>query len=58
MSTLPDATEIIKQATPPGFPNVLVIGHGARQVTVYSQQIRALNLIWLSTHSGRSRGTT
>jgi hypothetical protein len=46
MSTLPDPKEIIKQATPPGFPNVLVIGHGAGQVTVYSQQIRALNLIW------------
>jgi hypothetical protein len=46
MSDLPDPTEIINQATPPGFPNVLVIGHGAGQVTVYSQQIRALNLIW------------
>jgi hypothetical protein len=46
MAIEPDPRKILGQATPPGFPSVLVIGHEARQVTVYSQQIRALKLIW------------
>jgi hypothetical protein len=29
----------------PGYRNLYVIGHGATQVTVYAQQVRALNLV-------------
>src|SRR4051794_6954600 len=38
--------KILAQAAVPNFPSVFVIGYEAPQVTVYSQQLRALNLIW------------
>src|SRR5262245_5460607 len=37
---------ILAQSSVPGRRSVLVIGYGAPQVTVYSQQVRALNLVW------------
>jgi len=37
---------VLTQASVPGCPSVFVVGYGASQVTVYSQQVRALNLIW------------
>jgi hypothetical protein len=37
---------ILAQSLVPGCRSAFVIGYGAPQVTVYSQQVRALNLIW------------
>jgi hypothetical protein len=42
----PSKDDIINESAVPGFRRVFVIGHGASQVAVYSQQVRALNLIW------------
>jgi NADPH-dependent 2,4-dienoyl-CoA reductase/sulfur reductase-like enzyme len=37
---------ILSQSEVKGYPCVFVLGYNATQVTVYSQQVRALNLIW------------
>jgi hypothetical protein len=34
----------------PGWDNIFVLGCFARHVTIYSQQVRALNLIWTLDH--------
>jgi hypothetical protein len=46
-----DPTLILSKSEVEGYPCVFVLGHHATQVTVYSQQVRALNLIWALNHT-------
>ena len=41
-----DPHEVLNRAGVPGMEQVFIIGYGARQVTIHSQQVRALKLIW------------
>src|SRR5438552_19113901 len=36
---------ILDLMSPPGFPNLYVLGAYAKRLTIYSQQIRAVNLV-------------
>jgi hypothetical protein len=42
--------QILREASVPEHSSVFIVGHGASQVTVYSQQVRALNLVWALSH--------
>ena len=42
--------QILREANVPKHSSVFIVGHGASQVTVYSQQVRALNLVWALSH--------
>lgn len=47
MEELALVQQVLREAeVPPPYSKVFVIGQGATQVTVYSQQVRALQLIW------------
>jgi hypothetical protein len=48
--------EILEQASVSNCPSVFVIGHGASQVTVRAQQIRALNLLWALSRKSKIEG--
>jgi hypothetical protein len=40
------ADDMLRYAEVPGFPNVYVVGCLEPQVSIFSQQVRALNLVW------------
>ena len=46
MNSVNDTKKPDGPAAVPRFPRVYVIGHKASRVTIYAQQVRALNLIW------------
>lgn len=56
MTTKTDADGIVDRGAVPWLGRVFVIGHRARQVTVYSQQVRALKLIWALDQQSRLEG--
>jgi heterodisulfide reductase subunit A-like polyferredoxin len=45
-------TELIRLSTVRDHPNVFILGSNARYVTVYNQQVRALNLVAALAKSG------
>jgi hypothetical protein len=45
------AEEILRTFEVPDHPNWYIVGFGASRVTVYSQQVRALNLAWALKNS-------
>lgn len=51
-------TRILDRLLVPGTPNVFVLGSFSRRVTVYSQQLRALNLVDALCSTGRVRKRT
>jgi len=50
------ADDMLRYAAVHGFPNVYVVGCLESRVSIYSHQVRALNLVWALADSRRLVG--
>ncbi len=51
-----DHDAVLQHASVPSMGNVYIIGYGAKQVTIYAQQGRALKLLWAIDRKLQLRG--
>src|SRR5688500_9311081 len=47
-----DTLDPLVQCRAPGWPGVYVLGCFEKAVSIYLQQVRALNLVWTLNHAG------
>jgi hypothetical protein len=56
MSQAFTADDMLRYAAVPSFPNVYVVGCLESRVSIYSQQVRALNVVWALAEARRLAG--